>query len=167
MPITIPFKASAWKTGNATVVTIPGHIVKLLKLEPRDQIHLEIKEHEKLVKMKPEFRKTSRSIEIRLTQPSTLKYNLIYTREELRSFFPGYKEPFLLDTDVGIFQTWITSAPKGTQTGDLVAGSYFHKNLKKWFEAHPEIRHGSKVRISRLRQTRSAKMRKYKLEIID
>lgn len=63
-----------------------------------------------------------------------------------RAFFPGYKIPFILETDQGEIVTHVGSAKKGTSFGAALGGSLV-SGLKKWYEAHPEIRMGSRFVI--------------------
>lgn len=68
------------------------------------------------------------------------KYALIPLSDYNRPFFPGYKVPFVLKTDVGEFETKVTSAPKGTQIGDPEAGTYIQGGLKPWFDSHRNLK---------------------------
>jgi hypothetical protein len=67
-----------------------------------------------------------------------------------RSFFPGYKVYFDLETDIGIIKTRMTSAPKGTPVGDPIGGAYIQGNLKGWFQSHPELKAGVRLRFETL-----------------
>ncbi|MFA4836974.1 MAG: hypothetical protein WC749_13005 [Dehalococcoidia bacterium] len=89
---------------------------------------------------------TGNSIDIDLDAGSC-KYNLIRVSKPKRLFFPGYKMPFEMVTDVETITTHITSAPKGTPRGDPRGGSYIRKGLLRWYRSHPELKDGSKLRV--------------------
>jgi hypothetical protein len=79
-----------------------------------------------------------------------------------RSFFPGYKVAFELITDVGTQRTRVTSSQtKGTPVGDPGAGRYIQGNLRDWFDQHPELKPGDKLRFEVLEAGK-----RYKLSII-
>lgn len=89
-----------------------------------------------------------RRIEITLTKIHTpIDYALIPIPKEHRSFFPGYKEPFTLITDIGEIRTKVTSAPKGTEYGDPEAGNYVQGGLKPWYDKHSDLKRGNKLII--------------------
>ncbi len=75
------------------------------------------------------------------------KYGLIPVPKEYRGFFPGYKVPFILQTDIGEITTRVTSAPKGTKVGNAAAGAYIQGGLKPWYKTHRELRGGDKLVI--------------------
>jgi len=75
------------------------------------------------------------------------KWGLIPIRTNYRSFFPGFKVTFTLDTDIGEILTKVTSAPKGTNIGDLEAGNYIQGGLKPWYNRHRELKEGNKLII--------------------
>ncbi|MFC2000059.1 hypothetical protein ACFLXE_04805 [Chloroflexota bacterium] len=77
-------------------------------------------------------------------------WSLIPFPKSKRSFFPGYKVWFRLETDVGLVETRVTSAPKGTPIEDPTAGTYIQGNLKPWYEYHRELSSGHKLRFERL-----------------
>lgn len=95
------------------------------------------------------FTKSSDKIEIILNIIHTPKtYSLIPLPKIFRHFFPGYKVEFELETDIGIIYTKVTSGRAGTKYGDPVAGAYVQGGLKKWYDAHPELKNGSILIIS-------------------
>jgi hypothetical protein len=100
-------------------------------------------------------------IEILIRNPSFIKFHLFSLPKERRSFFPGYKIPFQLVTDIGMIQTYVTSAKEGTQIGDPNAGNYIQSNLADWYKKHPNIKIGDKVIIKAIET-----MKKYRLEIV-
>ena len=101
------------------------------------------------------------TLEITIQNPTYMKYHLFYIPKDKRSFFPGYRVHFMLETDVGIIQTYVSSAPAGTQVGDLNAGVYFQSKLAEWYRRHPAIKVGDKVRFQVIEP-----MKKYHLEIV-
>ncbi len=84
-------------------------------------------------------------LEIILRNPSFIKFHLFVIPKSERSFFPGYKVPFKLETDVGEIETYVASAPAGTQVGDPDAGAFIQANLAEWYRKHPTIKVGDKV----------------------
>lgn len=74
-------------------------------------------------------------------------YALIPVPKNKRRFFPGYKVNFMLETDVATVETRVTSAPNGTPIGDRDAGTYIQGNLRHWYEKHPELQSGDKLRF--------------------
>lgn len=89
------------------------------------------------------------------------RWALIPIHKDKRSFFPGYKVPFQLVTDIGDVTTRVTSAPKGTPVGDPNGGAYIQGRLRKWYDNHPELKDGAKLRIEALEL-----MKRYKLSIV-
>jgi hypothetical protein len=77
----------------------------------------------------------------------SVEYNLIPVRKDQRAFFPGYKVPFILETDIGTITTHVTSALKGTPKGDPKAGGYIRKDMKAWFHHHRQLGPSSTVQI--------------------
>ena len=75
------------------------------------------------------------------------KHGLIPLTKKNRSFFPGFKIPFILDTDIGEIITKVTSAPKGTEIGDPEKGNYIQGGLKPWYDKHRELKEGVKLII--------------------
>jgi len=75
------------------------------------------------------------------------KYSLIPLPKKIRSFFPGYKIPFILETDIGQIETKVTSAPKGTEIGNPQAGNYIQGGLKPWYDRHNSLSEGAILNI--------------------
>jgi hypothetical protein len=75
------------------------------------------------------------------------RWALIPIPRPLRTFFPGYKEPFELETDVGVITTRVTSAPGGTSVGDRREGTYIQGGLRPWYDRHLELKDGAILRI--------------------
>lgn len=88
------------------------------------------------------------------------KYALIPISKEHRSFFPGYKEPFILETDIGEITTKVTGGSKGAMIGDPREGNYVFGGLKPWYEKHRELKEGDKLIIEEIEHKR-----KYRLSV--
>ena len=108
------------------------------------------------------------SIEVILSRGVTWRrYHLIYFGTRNRPFFPGYKIPFQMETDEGNITTWVASTTKGgkrggtEKVGDAEAGMYIQRNMKPWFDAHPELKAGDRLLITVIEP-----MKKYRLEIV-
>ncbi len=88
-------------------------------------------------------------VDIEIKSPSTSeRWHLIPVPKRIRRFFPGYKLPFLLETDIGEVKTHVSSAPKGTHIGDPDRGTYIQGGLKRWFDTHQtQITNGTILRI--------------------
>jgi len=102
-----------------------------------------------------------KSLAITLSNPSCLNFHLFPIPKGGREFFPGYKIPFSIETDVGTYETWVTSAPKGTEVGDPKAGVYVQRNLIDWFKAHTELKVGSRILVEAIEP-----MKRYSLKTI-
>jgi len=87
------------------------------------------------------------------------KYNLIRFPNDKRKFFPKFKVLFILETDVGEIKTKVTSK-MGDDKDNIWAGYYIAGGLKKFYEAHKELKNGDKLRISRISDN------KYRLDLI-
>jgi len=74
-------------------------------------------------------------IEIKSSHTSQ-NFHVIPVPKRIRRFFPGYKLPFVLETDLGEIKTHVTSAPQGTRIGDPDKGAYIQSRLKEWFDTH-------------------------------
>ncbi len=85
------------------------------------------------------------TIEITVRNPSFIKFHLFVIPKSERSFFPGYKVPFKLETDVGEIETYVTSDKEGTQIGDPHGGTYIQAKLAGWYRQHPTVKVGDKV----------------------
>ena len=88
-------------------------------------------------------------LEITITTDSFRKYWLLYIPKKRRRFFPGFKIPFVLETDISKIETRVTSGREGTPVGDPDAGAYIGRDtgLRKWYERHPQVTVGTKVRF--------------------
>ncbi len=108
-------------------------------------------------------KKINGSVEIRINKiHSPRKYGLINLTKQIRGFFPGYKEKFILETDIGEIVTKVTSASRpGVQIGDPVEGAYIQGGLKPWYEKHQELKDGDKLIITVIEPKK-----RYKLNIV-
>jgi hypothetical protein len=78
-------------------------------------------------------------ISIDLSAPSERRYAYFPLNKNNRRFFPGYKEDFILETDVGTVKTHVTSAKAGTKKGDRQAGAIIQGGLKAWYCRYPNL----------------------------
>src|SRR3989338_9987994 len=72
-------------------------------------------------------------------------YNLIPIHIEYKRFFPDYKIPFLMETDVGRHEVWVSSE-KGQNDGNYICGVHrsskpypYLPGLPPFYRTHPEI----------------------------
>lgn len=100
------------------------------------------------------------ALEITLSNPTCINFHLFFIPKEKRGFFPGYKIPFKLQTDIGILETWVSSAPKGTDVGDPQAGVYVQRDLANWYRAHPELKVGSKIIVEAIEPMKLYRLRR-------
>jgi len=107
--------------------------------------------------------KINDSVEITINKiHSPREYGLINLTKKIRGFFPGYKEEFILETDIGEIVTKVTSAPKGVQIGDPFGGTYIQGGLKPWYKKHQELKDGDKLIITIIEPKK-----RYKLNIAE
>lgn len=108
--------------------------------------------------------KINDSVEITINKIySPRKYGLINLTKRIRGFFPGYKEKFILETDIGEIVTKVTSASRpGVQVGDPIEGAYIQGGLKPWYEKHRELKDGDKLIIAVIEPKQ-----RYKLNIVE
>jgi len=132
----------------AKSIESPPTIVKDSAGERKPPIYTSLKQGEKL--------------EIPITSPTNFKSHLFIIPRKQRSFFPGYKIPFTLETDLGELITHVSSDKAGTEIGDMKAGIYIQSKLADWYRKHPTLRIGDKVVFSILEP-----MKKYRLEILE
>lgn len=84
-------------------------------------------------------------IEVKLTK-SAIKYALIDVPKKYRHLFPGYKIPFILETNVGEIETHVAGGLATDKEGDPSAGRYFTKGLGEWFKRN-DVKEGDTVVI--------------------
>ena len=95
-------------------------------------------------------------------QPAFQKYPLIPIRAEHRQLFPGFREPFILETDAGNIETWVVGA-KNAAIGDPNEGAYLRAGIPEWYRHHhPDLRGGSKVQIQVIDP-----MRRYRISVLE
>lgn len=99
-------------------------------------------------------------IEIVLENASAKKKYALIPLKNNRSYFPGYKESFFMQTDIGKIKTKVTSAPLGTKIGDPEAGGYIQGGLKAWFVRHNNLKDGDVLLIEKIED-----MKLYRLSI--
>ena len=94
----------------------------------------------------------SRFIDIDIRNPqAVIQYHLIPILKRNRRFFPGYRIRFVLETDLGEVETYVTSAPQGTRIGDPDGGAYIQSRLRSWFNAHQsQLANGATFHIEAL-----------------
>jgi len=93
----------------------------------------------------------SKSIEIEIKSiHSPREWALIPIPKAKRAFFPGFKVDFELVTDVGTITTHVTSDVNGTPIGDPRSGKCIQTGLREWFDGHPALSDGAKLRIRAL-----------------
>jgi len=102
-------------------------------------------------------------VDIEIRNPYTpQQWALVPIPKRKRRFFPGYKLPFVLETDLGEIRTHVTSAPKGTRIGDPDGGAYIQSGLRKWFDAYQaQLANGATLHIEALEPGK-----RYKLSIV-
>lgn len=104
-----------------------------------------------------------RELFVRLGNPhSAIAYSLIPLSNSVRTFFPGYKIPFRMETVSGDVETQVTSAPSGTRVGAPDKGTYVQGGLTEWFRRHKrEIESGLCLRIGQLERGKQ-----YRLDLV-
>ncbi|MGD0351927.1 MAG: hypothetical protein ABSB38_00265 [Dehalococcoidia bacterium] len=99
------------------------------------------------------------SLEI-IVKPACIRFHLFFIPKHSRRFFPGYRVPFKLETDVMEIETYVTSARAGTQVGDPDAGAYIQANLAEWYRRHPEIKVGDRVILELIEPMKRYRLKK-------
>lgn len=102
-----------------------------------------------------------KTLEIEIKTESYIKHAMFYIPKKDRHFFPGYKVPFILETDLGEIKTKVTDAPKGTPIGNSGHGNKIIMGLREWFQRHPELDVGKKVRFECIEP-----YKRYRLQIV-
>ncbi len=93
-----------------------------------------------------------KSFEISLPSSCMQSY-YIHIPQAKKDLFPSFKTMLELDTDVGTIETGFNIDPQW--------GAWLSKGLGRWFKAYPELKAGSKVRITAIEP-----MKKYRLELL-
>ena len=104
-----------------------------------------------------------RELFVRLGNPrSAIAYSLIPLSKSVRTFFPGYKTTFIMETVSGDIETQVTSAPYDTRRGAPDKGNYVQGGLTDWFRTHKtEIESGLCLRIGQVE-----KGKHYRLDLV-
>ena len=104
-----------------------------------------------------------RELFVRLGNPqSAIQYSLIPLSKSVRTFFPGYKTTFIMETVSGDIETQVTSAPFGAKRGAPDKGNYVQGGLTDWFRTHKtEIEAGLCLRIGQVE-----KGKQYRLDLV-
>jgi hypothetical protein len=84
-------------------------------------------------------------LEVTILNGSFGRFHRLRIPENRRTFFPGYKIPFKIETDTGEIETCVCSARSGTQLGDRAAGRYIEVNLTHWLKKHSGTKVGDTV----------------------
>jgi hypothetical protein len=100
-----------------------------------------------------------KKIEITLSE-SAVKYSLMDVPKKFRGLFPGYKVPFILETNAGEIETYITGGRATDKVGDPNAGSYFSKGLSKWYKYNSDVKPGDVVVIEVIEPYKRYKLHK-------
>ena len=82
------------------------------------------------------------------TIPSWKVYGILCIPKRFRFVFPGYKIPFVFQTDIGDLSVAVSSASWSTPVGDSNAGQYVI-GMGDYWKKHPELQPGSELRITR------------------
>ncbi len=130
-----------------------------------DSAALALHSHSEYSRGKTEWRmsRDKRELFLHLGNPhSSIAYSLIPLADSVRTFFPGYKTTFIIETVSGDIETQVTSAPRGTRVGAADKGRYVQGGLTDWFRAHKkEIESGLCLRIGQIE-----KWRRYRLDLV-
>jgi len=93
-----------------------------------------------------------KSFEISLPSSCMQSY-YIHIPQAKKDLFPSFKTMLELDTDVGTIETGFNIDPQW--------GAWLSKGLGRWFKAYPELKVGSKVRITAIEP-----MKRYRLALL-
>jgi hypothetical protein len=88
------------------------------------------------------------------------KYAIIPLPRKQRPYFPGFRVPFTLITDIGEIAVLVAAAQPPSSVGDPLAGKRIQGGLKPWFKVHDEITDGTKLVFEIV-----VPMKKYRLRI--
>ena len=80
--------------------------------------------------------------------PSWITYGILVIPREHRPKFPGYKVPFIFQTNIGDLIVKVSSAPWNTPIGDSDAGAYI-TGMGEYWRRHSELQPGSELGIIR------------------
>ncbi|MHA1221733.1 MAG: hypothetical protein ACTSP3_00465 [Candidatus Heimdallarchaeaceae archaeon] len=111
-----------------------------------------IKEKKVLIKLTPSKKRNA--------IPAWKAYNRIPVRSKIRLFFPSYKEKFILETDIGDIETYVTARGSKKEQELQTAGQWIIHGLRPWFKYHSDLKSGDTLII-----TEKIPKRRYSLEI--
>jgi hypothetical protein len=132
-------------------LSVHAHLIKLERKE---------KEVKKPAETPPEGEEVQMPNKIEVALPkSATKYNFISVPKMFRRLFPGYKVPFILETNVGEIETYVTGGRTSDKEGDPNAGSYITKGLNKWYK-HNDVKEGDTVIIEVIEPNKRYKLYK-------
>ncbi len=84
--------------------------------------------------------------------PSHLEKSRLSFRKKYSGFFPNSKEPFELDTDIGVVETYVWR--------DKAGPCWMYKNLADWFQKHSELKVGDKLAVEVIEPMKRYRLRK-------
>ncbi len=90
-----------------------------------------------------------------------IRYGVIKVARNIRSFFPGFRVPFLLETDAGTYKVKVSSGHKGAPKGALDIGEAITGGLKTLYNQVPPIKAGDVLRLEELERGK-----RYKLTVL-
>ncbi|MGQ4876550.1 MAG: hypothetical protein ACP6IY_20995 [Promethearchaeia archaeon] len=82
--------------------------------------------------------------------PAWKRYNYIPIPMKFRSFFPGYREEFIIHTDNGDINTWVTSATRDIPIGERMAGTYISKGITEYYREHSNLKPGDRLIVTKI-----------------
>lgn len=99
-------------------------------------------------------------IETKLT-PSDIDFGCIRFSVEYRHLFPSHSQDFILETDIGEITTGVSGADEKEKQkkGMALAGTWFAKGIRKWYNAHPELKPYDKIIIEIIEPKKRYKLR--------
>jgi hypothetical protein len=146
-PVNVPIKGKSFHEERLGYGELPsgGFSVTVKSVEMQEQNGQLVALILRVSSFETTKRRSEMSVTIHVSATAWTKYHYMNI-SQCRAFFPGYKVPFVLETDQGEILAHVSSAKKGTSYGALMGGSLI-SGLKKWYEAHPEIKVGSRFII--------------------
>ena len=90
--------------------------------------------------------------------PSWERMRMIPLNVNTRSFFPGFKVPFTVESDIGLIHTHITSAVGGKEVTGGNKGRYISRGMSKWYKKHSELNPGDTIIFDALEPGKRYKM---------
>ena len=84
-------------------------------------------------------------LEVTILNGSFGRFHRLRIPDGRRTFFPGFKIPFKIESGMGEIETNVSSARSGTQIGDRASGRYIEVNLTDWLKKNPGTNVGDTV----------------------